>query len=146
MMQYCFDVITKCFFRAYTCKRHVDHEEDIHPDFKPRTLATPRRLLQLKDFIEEDDFIEEADFNDEDNPTEEAEPHRHRRGISPTRPTQAGDAKKAKADPTTPQRQARVLAMTAVRGPAPRRPAQDDDLEAKYFAELVLAAVQKPSR
>ena len=48
--------------------------------------------------------------------------------------------------PTTPQRQARVLAMTAVRGPAPRRPAQDDDLEAKYFAELVLAAVQKPGK
>ena len=61
-----------------------------------------------------------------------------------TRPTQAGDAKKAKADPTAPQRQASVLAMTAARGPAPPRPAQEDDLEAKYFAELVPAAVLKP--
>ena len=141
-MRFCF------LFQAYRFKGHVDNDND--NDFKPRTSETPRRLQQFKDFIEEDDFveeddfIEEEDFNDEDNFTEEAGLHRHRRGIHSTRPTQAGDAKKPKADPIAPQCHASVLAMTAARGPAPPKPAQDDNLEAKYFAELVLAAVQKP--
>ena len=123
-------------FPAYRFKGHVDNDND--NDFKPRTSETPRRLQEFKvfiekdDFVEEDDFIEEENVNEEDNSPEEAGLHRHRRGIHPTRPSQAGVAKKAKADPTTPQRQARVLAMTAARGPAPRSPAQDNEQDAAW--------------